>query len=35
MEEAGQEQVRTSYFDWHSKADRLLEIFLEVLALRN
>jgi glycosyltransferase involved in cell wall biosynthesis len=31
MGEAGQRRVRTEYFDWESKADRMLEIFGEVV----
>lgn len=31
MGEAGQQRVKTEYFDWDSKADRMLEIFEEVV----
>jgi glycosyltransferase involved in cell wall biosynthesis len=31
MGEAGQKRVKTEYFDWNSKANRMLEIFGEVM----
>jgi glycosyltransferase involved in cell wall biosynthesis len=31
MGESGQKRVKTEYFDWESKADRMLEIFEEVM----
>lgn len=35
MGEAGQHHVKTEYFDWDSKADRVLQIFEEVMKQTN
>ncbi|MEM6754841.1 MAG: glycosyltransferase family 1 protein, partial [Cyanobacteria bacterium P01_C01_bin.38] len=32
MGEAGPKRVRTNYFDWDSKVDRVIEIFYETLS---
>jgi glycosyltransferase involved in cell wall biosynthesis len=33
--EGGQQRVKTNYFDWDSKVDRVLEIFKEILTKNN